>query len=56
MIRLSLVEQAPPVKSNESGDTVSKLSFTQLRVRICRGKSLPQRLGMNNHSRRAEES
>ena len=51
MIRSSLVEQAPPVKSNASVETVSKVIFLHLRVRTCLGESLPQKLGMNYHSK-----
>ena len=55
MIRLSLVEQAPPVKSNGIVDVVSKVNFSHLRVRTCLGKSLPQRSGINYHSYRTKQ-
>ena len=42
MTRLLFVEQAPPVKSNESDGLFSKFNPSHLRLRTCRGESKPQ--------------
>ena len=47
IIRLSLVEQTPPVKSNWSEDIISNDNFSHLKLRTCLGESLPQKSGMN---------
>ena len=46
-MRLLLVEQAPPVKSNESVFIVLKAKPSHLKVKTCLGELYPQKFGMN---------